>query len=1404
MSWNIKENTVTTPSYQISEELYQILFEQATDGIFIVDAQGYFIDINRRGCEMLGYTREGVLSLSIKNLSLIYNPLQLDALKSGETLRREHYLRRKDGRLVLVEINSRMLSDGNFLGIMRDITERERAEQSVALMNLALNSIHEAIFLTDEKGYFRYVNEEACHVLGYTRNELLNLSVADIDPDFLVEHWPNHRDALRTHRSFFFEGQHKTKDGRLIPVEINANYFEYDGQSYNLSLVRNITGRKQVEKEHLAYLHFMESMEQINQTMQSASDLDQMMSDVLDMMLSLFDCDRAALVYPCDPEAASWQIPMARTRSEYSRSSDLGVEMPMNPDIAWSFQIMRSSNGPVTLGPEAEYPLPAEVSRRFDFQSAMGMALYPKTGTPWELVLHQCSHPRVWTPEEKRIFQEVGRRLTDSLTSLLAYRHLQESEQRYRLLFENSPIPIWDEDFSSVKTIFDDLRQAGVTDLETHLAQHPETLAQCAALIKIVDVNHAAVILHEAANKEELFANLTDLFPFEFLDTLRQELIVLWNGKTEATINGVVKTLSGDVRSVTISLAVCPGYEKTLARVFVSIIDVTERKQAEETIRQNESRLTQAADIAQLGYWEFDFQTNIYTFTDQLYAIFHTTAEEQGGYQIPAMRYAQEFIHPDDAYIVGEEIQKAIETTDPDYVRQLEFRIIRADGSEGFNIVKFRMLRDEQGRPVKAVGVAQDITERKQAEQERERLLAEVQQSQALLRTVVDATPDWIFIKDREHRYRMINKGYADALHMGIKEFIGKNDLELGFPEELVKGDPERGIQGFWVDDQLVMDSGKMQVSPDAPVIIDGVVHTFHTIKTPLRDLDGQIWGVLAFARDITERKHFEETLRKSEERYHSLFEDSPVSLWDVDISEGMAYFDQLRSEGVTDFRAYLQSHPDAVSHAAALVKVLDVNQATLDMLDAKTKEELFAALPQVLSEASFDILLDEMVTIAEGGLSYRNEMTHCTLTGKEIIVEHSVVVIPGPDHSLSRALVTSVDITKRKQAEAENEQLTAQFYQAQKMDSLGRLAGGIAHDFNNLLVPIMSYTDLCLARLDTESKPHAYLTQVRKAADQAASLTRQILVFSRQQILELSLLDLNEIVDDFKKMLQRLIGEDIELHTVLSPDLFPVKADKGQIEQILMNLVINSRDAMPKGGVLTIETANVFLDKIYLGQYTSDLAPGHYAMLAISDTGQGMDAETQKRIFDPFFTTKESGKGTGLGLATVFGIVKQHQGHIWVYSELEQGTIFKIYLPKIEGTCQTTNPTTEEQISFFGTETVMVVEDKELVRNLVCETLKAHGYNVIEAQNPRECLDRAPNEDTIHLLLTDVVMPEMNGKELHRQFAPIHPHSKVLYMSGYTNDVIVHHDILDEGVHLLQKPFAIRDLTQKIREVLD
>jgi PAS domain S-box-containing protein len=396
-----------------------------------------------------------------------------------------------------------------------------------------------------------------------------------------------------------------------------------------------------------------------------------------------------------------------------------------------------------------------------------------------------------------------------------------------------------------------------------------------------------------------------------------------------------------------------------------------------------------------------------------------------------------------------------------------------------------------------------------------------------------------------------------------------------------------------------------------------------------------------------------------------------------------------------------------------------------------------------------------------------------------------------------SRVLAILRDVTERQRLEA-------LLLQSQKMESVGRLAGGVAHDFNNLLGVITGYGDLLLRELGENHPSHRRVVEIRKAADRAAALTRQLLAFSRKQVLHLRVLDLNAAVAGIETMLRRLIGEHIELITVLHPGLGRVKADPGQVEQVIANLTVNARDAMPGGGKLIIETGNVELDEMYAAA-RPDARPGPHVMLAVSDTGHGMDAETLSHMFEPFFTTKGLGQGTGLGLATVYGIVRQVGGQVMVYSEPGRGTSFKIYLPRLEGQADEVPAAMPMGPAPTGTETVLLVEDESALRTLIHEILRTAGYRILQGATPDEALaTAAAHQGVIHLVLTDVILPSMSGREMADALRSARPRTRALFMSGYTDDAISHHGILEPGTHFMEKPFTADALLRKIREVLD
>jgi PAS domain S-box-containing protein len=505
---------------------------------------------------------------------------------------------------------------------------------------------------------------------------------------------------------------------------------------------------------------------------------------------------------------------------------------------------------------------------------------------------------------------------------------------------------------------------------------------------------------------------------------------------------------------------------------------------------------------------------------------------------------------------------------------------------------------------------------------------------------------------------------------------------------------------------------------------------------------------------------------------------------------------DLRRSE--LNFRSLVTNAPYGVCRCDSTGQILDANPAFLELLGYSSGEELIGKhIYSLYSDTDHWFALADFFRSSAPfkGLNAEWKRKNETTT---VVRVSGRAVTNGREEGVVFELFAE-DVTERRALEQ-------QLRQSQKMEAVGRLAGGIAHDFNNLLMVISGYSEFLLERLGDEPRLRGPAQEIASAAERASSLTRQLLAFSRKQMLAPRIVSLNDVATENLKMLTRMIGEDIDLVLVPGPGLWPVRADAGQIEQVIMNLAVNARDAMPSGGKLTIETSNVTLDDEY-ARFHAPVRPGDYVMVAISDTGAGMDTETQSHIFEPFFTTKGT-KGTGLGLSTVYGIVKQSGGYIWVSSEVGRGTTFKIYLPRVasvgEPAALVATPVEFKKVE-PGTETILLVEDEANLRYLARQYLEKQGYMVIEAADGAVAMQIAvAHEAVIHLLLTDVIMPGMNGRELAQRISEIRPNVKILYMSGYTENVIGHNGMLDAGIRLLQKPFNLRDLKSKVREVLD
>ena len=610
---------------------------------------------------------------------------------------------------------------------------------------------------------------------------------------------------------------------------------------------------------------------------------------------------------------------------------------------------------------------------------------------------------------------------------------------------------------------------------------------------------------------------------------------------------------------------------------------------------------------------------------------------------------------------------------------------------------------------------------------------------------------------DHDNTFKYLNPKFRELFGYDLKDIPdGKTWFSKAYPDPTYR----QGVISTWVADLKNYEPGEKIHRTFTVASKDGTERVINFIPVLL-----ETGEILMVCEDVTERKRMDDALLNAAQQWRTTFDSITDMVSLLDLEGGILRCNKAMANYIGKPFNEIIKHSwwEMVLGTKALIEDCPF------LRSKKTLQRETITLP--LNDRWFNISIDPILD--ETG-------------------------------SLIGAVNIISDITERKRAEKEMAALQEQFRQSQKMEAIGQLAGGVAHDFNNLLTVIRGYSQLSLGELPKGTPLWENIEEIRRAADRAADLTRQLLAFSRRQILEFKTVNLNNLIQAMEKMLRRMIGEDIELIIHGAENLGSIKTDPGQMEQILMNIVVNARDAMPSGGKLILETDNVHLDEEYARSYPS-VKPGYYVKLSISDTGCGMTPEIRERVFEPFFTTKEKGKGTGLGLSTVYGIVKQSDGNVWVHSEPGKGTTFAIYLPRMDGPAEMLIKKGESDEVPRGDETVLVVEDEEAVRKYAVRILKKQGYKVLEATQGDEALlalERHP--ETIDLILTDVVMPGMSGPKLVESLQQIRKKSKILYMSGYTDESVIRHGVREGEVNFVQKPFTLEMLGRRVREVLD
>lgn len=1462
---DISQRKLLEAQLELQNAEREVLLNSIGEGVHWIDLDGRIRFENPAGAKMLGYESSELIG---KPSHTTIHHTRSDGMPYPRTecgiyatlndglVRRVtgEVFWRKDGTSFDVEYICTPIfdHDGSVRGsvvVFSDVTERLRAEaESRRLLRVLEGTLNEIYIFDADTLLLEYVNDCAKTNLGYSMEALLQLTPLDLTPEIAESDFQKLIEPLRRRKKtkITFETVHCRADGSLYPVEVHLQFVDQGGKPIFLAVINDITDRMASEKR---YQSLFENMIEGYAYCETVFDGDQLIDFVYTEVNESFK-NMTGLEDVVGKRISELIPGFAKYNPEvleiYGRVALTGIpeqfETCVEPLGIWLCITVYSSSREnfvavfdnITSRKQAEAAL-RESDEKFH-QLADNISDVFWIRSPDMKTIHFISpaYEKIWgrklrsdyaDPHEWYEFIEpVDRqRVKEAYAGLMHDR--PEIEVEFRILRPDGEQRwVRARGFQVKDSSGEVIRLAGiVTDItDRKLAiealaeseeRNRELVENAIDIIYTHDLNGNYTSVNRAVERitgytreESLAMNMADTLAPEYLPKARQMIAEKHAGNDTTAYE--VEIIAKNKERVALEVNTRIIYENGVAVGVQGIArDITERKLAQnklaELTERTEKRermlttmLSSMSDMAQI----YDPEGRIVFVNQRVLDLWGRTLDDVVGKNFYELEYPADL-----ASKLQKQISQVYRTKTP---ITDETPFIGANGELGFYEYIFTPAIGPEGKVDFVVGSTREVTERKRAAT----LLAESQQR---LRLATESANigiwDWDVVEDTMK---------WDAR---MYELYGNHDEDFSGPRKTWNlnhhpEDNKRVIEGL-----VTAFKGPGDFHSEFRVVWpSGEVHHLESSAKVLRDENGRALRFIGVAWDITERKLAEETLREADQRAIREYGLLLTRVSKLALALGNArdldtVFEELRefalvSTGMDGMIISLFDARKKTRTAAYVwsegVKVDASSLPPMEMSDSPHSRSVLTG--EIIITDDFQSAMASQPVLHLGGdLPQSSLVVPMSVMGKivggvEVQSDHRAAFRESHATAMQMAANLAANAIENVRLMENDRHQAEQLRQSQKMEAVGVLAGGIAHDFNNLLTAINGFSDLTLRRMEADNPFRRNIQEVKNAGERAAELTGQLLAFSRKQVLRASVISLNSVISNIENMLRRIIKESVELRVVLDPQLGNVMADPGQIEQVIVNLAINARDAMPNGGNLTIKTKNVYLGDDYVDQHIL-VSPGEFVRVTVSDNGEGMDAETRSHIFEPFFTTKEVGKGTGLGLSTVYGIVKQSGGTIMVYSELGHGTTFKVYLPCVDRSLELPRWENERETGFSGAETILLVEDEDAVRSFVIEVLESSGYTVLEASNGPDasalCRDHA---GPIHLLISDVIMPKMGGAELKNRIVEMVPGIKVLFISGYTDDSIADRGIDDPNVAFLEKPFTPDALIRKVRDVLD